>query len=445
MTWKKVKLGDLIENISVRAKDIGGGSNLPFYGVSNEDGITNAKYASEAKVHDYKVLEKSCFAYNPYRINVGSIALMEFEKTGLISPAYVVFKPKPKSIIPRLLLKFLKSSEGLRQIKQHARGTVRQALRFEDLCKIELSIPDFDDQKILFDRVSKAEKEGRVLDSELTHQLSLVKQLRQAFLREAMQGKLVSQDPNDEPTSELLNRIKGEKAQLVKEGKIRKEKELPPIKPEEIPFEIPKSWAWCRLGTISKLVTSGSRDWKKYYSKVGDVFIRSQNIREAQLDLTNRAFVKPPKGSEGQRTKVLKDDILITITGAGVSNSGLVDVVDWETAFVSQHVSLVRPMVSQTSKWLHLAIISDSVGKRQFSKLIYGDKPGLNLVQIGRLMIPFPSVQEQERIVTKLDLLINYCDEIEQNIKQSKIQNDQLLQQVLREALRSKVGANAVV
>ena len=107
MSWKKVKLGDLLEYYSVRAKDVGSSTDLEFCGVSKEDGITISKYAAEDKAEEYKVIEKGCFAYNPYRINVGSIALMQEDKKGLISPAYVIFKPKPNSIIPELLLKFL--------------------------------------------------------------------------------------------------------------------------------------------------------------------------------------------------------------------------------------------------------------------------------------------------------------------------------------------------
>ncbi|MDD3662735.1 MAG: restriction endonuclease subunit S, partial [Candidatus Pacebacteria bacterium] len=223
MSWRTVNLGEIVDNFSVRAKDHPAiTSELEFCGVSNEDGITKSKYAAEDKAEDYKIIEKDCFAYNPYRINVGSIGLLEDDTVGLISPAYVVFKPKPRSIIPQLLLKFLKSAEGLRQIKMYARGTVRQALRYEDLCKIEITIPDYDEQIEFFKRISETEAESIVLSTELTHQLDLVKQLRQAFLREAMQGKLVPQKANDEPASVPLEKIKAEKERLVKEKKLKR-------------------------------------------------------------------------------------------------------------------------------------------------------------------------------------------------------------------------------
>jgi len=199
--WKTFKLGDFVDNFSIKAKDKDGATNLNFLGVSNEDGITTSKYAAEDKAEGYKIIEKGCFAYNPYRINVGSIALMKEDFTGLISPAYVVFKLKPKSVIPELLLKFLKSSEGLRQIKLYARGTVRQALRFEDLCKIEISLPDYEEQVVLFKNLNITHNECAKLISEHADQLDILKKLRQQILQDAVQGKLVQQEPKDEPAA----------------------------------------------------------------------------------------------------------------------------------------------------------------------------------------------------------------------------------------------------
>ena len=208
MSWKVVKLGELIENFSVKAKDYDVDvSTLDFFGVSNTEGITKSKYAAKDKADDYKIMEKGCFAYNPYRINVGSIAMLNKDIVGLISPAYVVFKVKERSIIPELLLKFLKSSEGLRQIKLHARGTVRQALRFSDLCEIKIALPDYNEQLELYKKISKTEIESNILSTELTHQLDTVKKLRQAFLREAMQGKLTEDWRASQKTPPLLGEV----------------------------------------------------------------------------------------------------------------------------------------------------------------------------------------------------------------------------------------------
>src|SRR5690606_16834355 len=105
----------------------------------------------------------------------------------------------------------------------------------------------------------KAEALKNDLFDEYTYQLTQLENLNQAILQEAVQGKLVKQDPKDEPASELLKRIKAEKAILRQaQGKGKKEKPLPPIKPEEIPFEIPENWVWCRLSEIVKITGGGT-------------------------------------------------------------------------------------------------------------------------------------------------------------------------------------------
>ena len=94
--------------------------------------------------------------------------------------------------------------------------------------------------------------EYTLLDKELDQQQTYLQLLRQTILQEAVQGKLTKQDPTDEPATELLKRIKAEKEKLIKAGKLKKEKELPPITEDEIPFELPEGWGWCRLEEVTK-------------------------------------------------------------------------------------------------------------------------------------------------------------------------------------------------
>src|SRR5690606_14172735 len=124
--------------------------------------------------------------------------------------------------------------------------THRKYLNEDSFLDNEIYLPSPEEQLQIIEEFKTNRETINVLSTELTHQLDLVKQLRQAFLREAMQGKLVPQDPNDEPASVLLEKIKAEKERLIKEKKIKKQKTLSPITEEEIPFEIPENWVWCR-------------------------------------------------------------------------------------------------------------------------------------------------------------------------------------------------------
>jgi restriction endonuclease S subunit len=275
-------LSKFVKKKSIKATDVPNFEILEVLGVSNKLGITKTDHKKSKDISKYQLIEEGDFAYNPYRINVGSIGLAPKGTRGLVSPAYVVFKTQ--NLLPELLLDFLKSEEGLYQIKKYARGTVRKALRFDDLGQIEMPIPSIEKQAEILTKKNAVQKDIDYLLKELTYQQSLLKKLRQQILQEAIEGKLTKdwrkENPDVEPASELLKRIKAEKEQLFKDKKIKIQKLLPPITEKEKPFEIPESWEWCSLGEIAGIVRGGSprpAGDKRFYDgnipflKVGDL------------------------------------------------------------------------------------------------------------------------------------------------------------------------------
>ena len=440
MEFKKYFLKDLVENFSVRAKDYGGASNLEFLGVSNEDGIVQSKYAAEEKAEDYKIIEKGCFAYNPYRINVGSIAYFAEDIKGLISPAYVIFKTKPNKINDKILLKFLKSSEGLRQIKLNARGTVRQALRFEDLCKIEISIPQYDEQELLISKIENVEIKNEFVSSELANQLNIIKQLRQSFLREAMQGKLVSNDTKDGKTgAKLLAEIQSEKEKLIKEKKVKKSKPLSPISEEEIPFEIPENWVWCRLGEILN-IKSGKRIHASDYRNEGVPFLRSGEIGSLGRGekLKTELFISQTKYNEIKAKFGIpkSGDILIACIGGSIGNTWIVD--EREFYYKDGNLVLIESIPNINYNYLLYYLKSPFFWNNTILNATDSSYNALTIIKLNQSEFPLPPLHEQEQIVAKLEELMTFCDGLEQSIKESQGYNEMLLQQVLREALQPK-------
>ena len=427
MSWRKVKLGELVDNFSVRAKDVGGADGLNFYGVSNDEGIIKTKYAAEDKAEDYKIIEKGCFAYNPYRVNVGSIGLVTDETRGLISPAYVVFKPKPNSIIPELLFKFLKSSEGLRQIIFYARGTVRQALRFDDLCNLEISIPDYSEQSKLFQKLISSQEQSNLLNDELTHQLTLVKKLRQQLLQDAVQGKLVKQNPKDEPASELLKKIKVEKEKLKRGNK------LEPIDNNDIPFTIPHNWIWCRFGEVVQM-TRGKfsirpRNDPNYFG--GEYpFIQIGSLDEKGSIINDAPQTLNEKGRMVSK-KFPKNTIAIAIVGGTIGNLG---VLGREMYFTDSIIGIIPSEFYNQEFILNFLRYKQAEIKTEAYQM--SGQPNIKIPTLENLKLPLPPLAVQNQIVQKLDKLMQNCNNLEASIKQSAAQNEKLLQQVLREALR---------
>jgi type I restriction enzyme S subunit len=261
------------------------------------------------------------------------------------------------------------------------------------------------------------------ISSEIVYQLSIIKKLRQQLLQDAVQGKLVEQNADDEPASELLKKIKAEKEQLIKEKKLKKEKELPVIKEEEIPFEIPKGWVWCRLGEIIELISGQHIDTSDYNELgLGLPYLTGPSDFGSVNPVPTRWTAKPKVISED-------GDILITVKGSGV---GKTNINHLDKVVISRQLMAIR--VNRIDReFIHYFI------KNSFD-LLQAEKKGTGIPGIGRenileRLIPIPPLLEQHRIVQKLEQLMLTCDELEESIKLSTLLNEKLLQQVLREAL----------
>ena len=261
-----------------------------------------------------------------------------------------------------------------------------------------------------------------------------IKALRQTILNLAVRGKLVAQDPNDEPASRLLERITKEKARLATLRGIGREKPLPPISDDQTELEIPNGWSWCRLGSLSKFVTSGSRDWAKYYSQEGAIFVRMGNLSKAhyRLRLDQIQRVKLPSDQEGTRTRLETGDLLISITG-DVGMLGLI-TENFGEAYINQHTAMVRPVDEMKGRYL-AELFRSPFAQNQFNAPQRGIKNSFRLTDVTQFLVPLPPIDEQHRIVAKLDELMALCDRLEASLATGDDTRCRLLGALLTEAL----------
>ncbi|WP_158178038.1 restriction endonuclease subunit S [Pseudomonas viridiflava] len=199
------------------------------------------------------------------------------------------------------------------------------------------------------------------------------------------------------------------------------------------------SWKNCKIGDISSLVTSGSRGWADYYSDSGAIFIRSQDINTDELEISDTAFVKLPGSSEGKRTRVQYQDILLTITGANVGKVARVKQQIPE-AYVSQHVALVRLYKPEYAPFIELFLKDIGSGRGFLLDLAYGGgKPGLNLSNIRDLLLPLPPIDEQIEIIRRVEQLFAFADQLEAKVTKAQSRIDLLTQSILAKAFRGKL------
>lgn len=360
--------------------------------------------------------------------------------------------PKDKTQLDaEYLFRFLDLNKE-NELVARMKGMANVSLPLKEIAQIEIPLPSLKEQIEFVEKYNYLEVKSELFTADLTHQLSLVKKLRQQILQDAVQGKLVPQNPNDEPASGLLKKIKAEKAKLVMEKKLRKEKELPAIKLEEIPFEIPEGWVWCRLGDICTGMLGGFAFDSTRYSKqeTSNQVIRLGNVKPNQLVLeTSPVFIDENYSIVANKAMLQVGDILITMTGTRAKKDYLYTLCLDETdlnskkLFLNQRVGCFR-----FGNYIFNHFINSSLKDNRLIESIFESSTGaanqanIGITALKDMIIPLPSFAEQHRIVQKLNELMQTCDELEASIKQSVSLNEKLLQQVLREALQGGVGGN---
>ncbi|EBC9301521.1 restriction endonuclease subunit S [Salmonella enterica] len=233
--------------------------------------------------------------------------------------------------------------------------------------------------------------------------------LKQTILQLAVMGKLVPQDPNDEPASELLKRIAQEKAQLVKDGKMKKQKSLPPISDEEKPFELPIGWEWCRLGECINLI-SGQHLKPDEYEEECHGEMLPYITGPAEFGLISPTY---SKYTNEKRAIAAKGDILITCKGAGL---GKLNVADTNIAISRQLMAI--NVIRMNSEYLK--IILDSMYGYFQSKGVGIAIPGISREDVMEPLIMLPPFEEQKRIMENLYKLNFLIEDIKFRIKSAQ-------------------------
>ena len=272
----------------------------------------------------------------------------------------------------------------------------------------------------------------------LTTRFDQIKALRQTILSLAVRGKLVRQDPNDEPSSELLKRIAAERAVLVKQRQIRREKALNPIDPSTPPFEVPAQWVWSRLGD-AVLFTQYGTSRKAHPGASGIPVLTMGNIQDGMVVWKNQKRI-PESSNDLPALYLRKFDILYNRTNSAelVGKTGIYLGEDDCMTFASY---LIRIRTSETvgcPQYLNLAMNTLVFRTTQIMPLIKKQtgQANVNGTALKNMMVPLPPLAEQQRIVTTVDELMALCDLMDKKLVTADDTRRRLLDALLYEALK---------
>ncbi|WP_258099551.1 restriction endonuclease subunit S [Marinoscillum pacificum] len=315
--------------------------------------------------------------------------------------------------------------------KESSAGTThRKYLDETRFLNHKIDLPSISDQAKMVKRYKGLSKISNNCLTEIQTQKQLLSQLKQSILQEAIQGKLTTdwrvQNPNVEPASGLLERIKSEKQKLIDEKKIKKEKPLPPITADEIPFDLPEGWVWCRLGEIIELISGQDFDKSGF----------SEDNKEGVPYLTGASNLKDEKVILNRWTKAPRSiarngDLLLTCKGSGV---GKMAFLDHQEVHIARQLMAIRSGIIDLSYIKYLLATKLSLFQDEAKSLI----PGIDRPMVLNIVVPLPTLLEIEAIVHKVESLMDKCRALETEITQSEQHAQHLMQAVLKEAFESE-------
>ena len=430
--WEWARLNDLSENVQYPFADGPFGSNLKKEHYTDKKEVriiqlsnigergwrdANHRYTTFEHLKDIKRSEVEAGDIVIAKMMPAGRAIIvpqHLEKKFVLSSDAVKFVPN-KLLYKDFLYFAINSSVFKSQVDAEVQGITRKRTSLTKVKKYILPIPPLEEQKRIVAKIKKlmplvdeyAESYNRLqkIDNEFEDKL------KQSVLRYAMEGKLVKQDPSDEPASELIKKIENEKAELIKEGKIKKSKKLPAITDDEKPFDIPDSWEWVRLDSLAQ-VLNGDRGknypGKEYWISEGIPFINAGALGEKNINKSKINYISEQRYKLLRAGFIKNNDILYCLRGS----LGKMSISRINIGAIASSVCIIRLFDDRILNYIWVALSSE-FGKYLIKEFENGTaQPNLSANNIKKYYLPIPPLEEQKRIITKTNKLMKSISKI---------------------------------
>ncbi len=279
------------------------------------------------------------------------------------------------------------------------------------MVNLPIPVPPIQEQDRIVKLVENIMDEINCIDEAQKKYTNDIEILIAKLIDSGIQGKLTEQLSEDGNAADLYEEIRAEKAKLVKACKIKKEKALPEITEDEIPFDIPPNWKWVRLGDISAKISSGNTPagGKKSnaYVEKGYSFFREQNIYNDGIHEEGLVYITEELLKTRENSTVMPMDILLNITGGSIGRCALIPD-DFTKGSINQHILIIRMIDPRLRFYIHTCICSPFIQKYIKGNTV-GDKDGFSAGRCKNMLIPLPPLEEQRRIVSVINEVLTYA------------------------------------
>ena len=310
-------------------------------------------------------------------------------------------------------------------------GTSKESINQKNFKKYELPYFEIEQQNEWIERLINTQEKKELLSSELNHQTDLLKKLRQRILQEAIEGKLTAdwraENPDVEPANALLERIQAEKARLIEEGKLKKQKKLPPINADELPFDLPHGWIGTRVGNTTYSIVPNRDKPKTFTGNIPWVTISDIDDKSLSLSLSSGMGLSHEETQKYNARIMPKGSVL---TGC-VGRFGIAAIIE-QPIVANQQLHCFVPFQNVEPKYIAYSV---KAYKSYFENIaIQTTLKYVNKTKMESMFIALPPLAEQKAIVAKVETLLHLCDHLETEINTNQKNAASLLQAVLREA-----------
>jgi type I restriction enzyme, S subunit len=394
---------------------------------------------------DMIIIEPGDLVISGINVAKGALAVYDGDKPVTATIHYSSYEFNKNKIDIDFLKRFLKSPAFISELQDQVKGGIKTEIKPKHLLPLKARIPELAEQQKINYYFDAIDNEISDLSNEVNTQSSYITKLRQAILQEAIEGKLTAEWRKENPVRKgnpdydaeaLLEKIQAEKEKLIKEGKIKKQKPLAPIKAEGVPFELPEGWVWTRFGGILKNPPRNGYSPKEvnYETKVKSLKLGATTW--GVFNPLERKFIDEDIPDDSVFW-LKPNDILIQRSNS-IDYVGVTAIYTGkENEFIYPDLMMKLEIVKPISILYSHKVLSAPFCREYFRKNAKGAQksmPKINQGVVNDTIIPIPPLAEQQAIVDRLEKLLSMVDELKKQVSERKEQSEQLMQAVLREA-----------
>ena len=435
-SWCWCRLGELVYNHGQKTPeqefsyiDIGSINNEHQKLNEKENFIQPDKAPSRAR----KIVKFGDVIYSTVRPYLHNMCIIdkEFTKEPIASTGFAVMTSFP-GLLNKYLFYYLLSPtfDNYANDTDNAKGVAYPAINADKLYKGIVPLPPLSEQKRIVAAIEKfmplIEEYGKKETQLKAINEKIGTLTKKAILQEAVQGKLVPQIAAEGNARDLLEEIRKEKLSHgldfanAKSGKRKSKKETAlagsnpcDITEDEIPFDIPENWCWCRLGELAEIITKGSSpSWQGInYVDEGILFVTSENVGDEELLLSKRKFLEQKFNEIQPRSILQKGDILTNIVGASIGRTAIFDL-DIKNANINQAVALIRLKNKQLNSYIVKVLNSKTIIDQMTDNTVNTARANISLTTVENFKIPLPPLAEQKRIVAAIEKMLPLCEKL---------------------------------